>query len=121
MNSPAPATSARVPLSEQRYRDCGEGTLAHPVTGSPIMTRVVELEGFGRIFEVMDYSGSEGTMALVLKGPEMLKVIREASEVLGAFTRDGRVFDPPLDDPARAKVAPLLARLLGFVGDLDSR
>jgi hypothetical protein len=39
-----------------KWIDCGDGMLKHPVSGSTsILTRVVELEGFGRIGEWWGY------------------------------------------------------------------
>lgn len=39
----------------QTWTDAGNGTLTHPVSGRQITTDVVELAGFGRIFEVYHY------------------------------------------------------------------
>ena len=112
MNSPALDCPACTESAAPRYLDCGEGTLTHPVTGRPITTHVVELSGFGRIFEVFDYSGDpERTMALILKGPEMLAGLKQAVALLEGFTRGGRPFVPAQSDPVWAQ-APLLATAL---------
>lgn len=66
-----------------KWLDCGEGTLRHPNTGNDVTLDVVELEGFGRIFEVFHYGNDpEGTQRLILAAPELLATLKDAQEIL---------------------------------------
>ena len=65
------------------WMDCGEGRLKHPVTGGPVATRVVEAKGWGRIFEVFDYSNeSDANFRLIIAAPELLTALEAATNAL---------------------------------------
>jgi len=62
----------------QKWLECGHGTLKSPVTGKTFTTHVVELEGFGRIFEVYHYGNEpEKSQLLIEAAPELLTALQE--------------------------------------------
>lgn len=64
-------------LNGTKWLDCGNGMLKHP-NGHSVMTRVVELKDFGRIFEVYNYGNDpEGDFRLILAAPAMLKILKD--------------------------------------------
>jgi len=66
------------------WMDCGEGMLLDPTTRNPVCTRVVEAKGWGRIFEVYDYSDApERNFAMILAAPQMLEALEYAAELIG--------------------------------------
>lgn len=66
------------------WLDCGDGTLRN-MNLRAIKTRVVELKGFGRIFEVYDYSNEpEQNFDLIVNAP---KVKRQRDELVEAVLK----------------------------------
>ena len=72
--------------AQTKWLDCGEGTLLDPVTKNPITTRVVELEGFGRVFEVYDYSNEPAeNFRLILAAPHLLAALEKVTAYFDAI------------------------------------
>lgn len=70
-------TDQRTQHASPQWMDCGEGILIHPTAHEPICTRVVELKGHGRIFEVYDYSNEpEQNFRMILASPELLDALK---------------------------------------------
>lgn len=68
-------------MKNTEWTDCGEGTMYLEADGKHMVgctTRVVELKGHGRIFEVYDYSNeSEQNFQLLLAAPKLLAALKE--------------------------------------------
>ena len=92
------------------WLDCGKGTLVHPVTGRPVTTRVVEVRGRGRIFEVYDYSNeSEHNFQLIMAAPSLFSQLQRMANNCPSCGGSGRERETIEDDtqchlcgPARA-------------------
>lgn len=67
----------------KRWIDAGDGTLTHPISGRQVMTRVIELQGCGRIADVYHYGDEpELDFALMLAAPELLAALEKTAAVL---------------------------------------
>jgi hypothetical protein len=78
--SPAPGavSGAQLFMKTPHWLACGKGTLIHPVSGRPVTTEVVELEHFGRIFEVCHYGNEpDQTQRLIVNAPQTLAALQE--------------------------------------------
>lgn len=93
-------------MKNQKWMDCGQGTLIHPVSHEPVTTEVVELEGHGRIFEVYHY-GNERDQAqrLILAAPELLAALHKCEDVIGNATLQGKLSDNAFSPAMEALIA----------------
>lgn len=67
----------------RNWLPCGNGTLAHPVSGRPITTHVIEAEGWGRIGEWYDYSNeTEANFALIVSAPALLEMLERLRNIV---------------------------------------
>lgn len=114
-------TTSPLMLHEQRWLPCGEGTLCHPVTFRPVSTRVVELDGFGRIGEWLDYSGDpERTFAAIVNSPEALAHLRQAALFLSVFVKDGQPNVPPANSAVWQQIPAFLEAVNKLVARVEA-
>lgn len=65
-------------MTEKIWMDCGDGILREAASDTLVQTSVVEEKGFGRIFEVFDYSNEPlKNLRLILAAPEAIAVLEE--------------------------------------------
>lgn len=65
-------------MTEKVWIGCGDGILREAASDTLVQTSVVEEKGFGRIFEIFDYSNEQvKNLRLILAAPEAVAVLEE--------------------------------------------
>lgn len=92
--------------SQAPWLDCGEGILQHPGSGRALKTRVVEAKGFGRVFEVYDYSNEpDYNFRLILAAPALLAMLQHSEAMLRVQADTARNYAQVRDHDANIGLA----------------